>query len=170
MSTPYLGEIKVVSFNFAPKGWAFCNGQTMPINQNQALFSLLGTFYGGDGVTTFKLPNLQGASPIHMGSDANGNPFPLGGVGGEVTVTLTTAQMPAHTHRAQGVLVAADAASPAGTTWAKSTANPYGLHATAAMNATNVGPAGGSEPHNNMPPYLVLNFVIALQGIFPSRN
>ena len=163
MSEPYLGEIKIVSFSFPPKGWAFCNGQLLPINQNQALFSILGTTYGGDGITTFALPNLQGSAPLHL----SGN-IPLGQKGGAATVTLQGNQI-GHGH-------AVKAAASAGTNTAGGNfpagayGNVYGNSANTAMNAGTISPAGGSQPHNNMQPYLVMNFVIALVGIFPSRN
>ena len=165
MATPFLGEIKIVGFNFAPKGWAFCNGQLLPINQNTALFSLLGTYYGGDGQTTFALPNLQGSMPVHVG-----NGFVQGQLGGQSQHTLVTAELPAHNHTAQGV--AANASSPAatGNTWAVATQNPYAAAGNTTMAPNAVSTVGGSQPHPNMPPYLALNFVIALQGIFPSRN
>jgi len=170
MATPYLGEIKLVSFNFAPKGWAFCNGQTMEINQNQALFSLLGTTYGGNGTTTFQLPNLQASVPVHMGQDTFGNYYDLGQAGGLATVTLEGPEMPEHTHQAQAVAAAATSASPAGNVCAESASDPYSASANAAMSVSGVSEEGGGQPHNNMPPYLVLNFVIALAGIFPSQN
>lgn len=165
MSTPFLGEVKIVSFNFAPKGWAVCNGQLLPINQNQALFSLLGTMYGGDGRTTFALPNLQGRIPFHMGAG-----FTQGQAGGEIAHTLNISEIPAHAHGGFGN-TAGSTAVLAGNYWA---ANPYTSYSTGAPNASMdpsaVGATGGSQPHDNMPPYLVLNVVIALQGIFPSRT
>jgi microcystin-dependent protein len=170
MSTPFLSEIKIVSFNFAPKGWAFCNGQTLPINQNQALFSLLGTTYGGNGITTFQLPNLQGNVPVHSGSDPFGNAYELGQTGGDATVTLVASEMPEHVHEAQAVGVPASSASPVGNTWAESASDPYGASSNAVMSVSSVSEEGGGQPHDNMPPYLVLNFVIALAGIFPSQN
>jgi microcystin-dependent protein len=166
MSEPFLSEIRIVSFAFAPKGWAMCNGQILSIAQNQALFSLLGTFYGGNGETNFALPNLQGASPMHVG-----NLFTQGSVGGQVNVTLVGPQLPAHTHQAKGVSTVANLQSPAGNTWAASTANPYAAISDGTqMNGAALGPTGGNQPHPNMPPYLVMNFIIALQGIFPSRD
>jgi microcystin-dependent protein len=164
MSTPFLGEIMLISFNFAPKGWAFCNGQLLPINQNDALFSLLGTTYGGNGTTNFALPNLQGRMPVHVG-----NNFVLGQSGGEELVTLNQGELAAHTHPAQGSATAADQSSPQNNYWANGGANAYNGTANAAMNSASISPVGGGGAHNNLPPYLVLNFVIALQGIFPSQ-
>jgi microcystin-dependent protein len=167
MSQPFMSEIKLVSFNFAPKGWAECNGQFLPINQNQALFSLLGTTYGGNGQTTFALPNLQGQVPIHMG-----NSHTLGEKGGETAHTLSIPELTTHTHFVQASSSDATAAIPAGNYLAKSApGNPYiGPTNLATLNAGTVANTGGSQAHNNMMPYLVLNFIIALQGIFPSQN
>jgi microcystin-dependent protein len=165
MSEPFLGEVKIISWNFPPKGWAFCNGQLLPINQNQALFSILGTTYGGDGRVNFGLPNLQGRSPVHVGDG-----ILLGEVGGETAHTLNTSEMPAHNHVPVGNNSAATATGPAGNLWAINPKNAYSGSATNAMNAACVTPTGGSQPHENMSPYLVLNFIIALQGIFPSQN
>jgi microcystin-dependent protein len=169
MSEPFLGEIRMFSGNFAPRGWALCNGQIMAINQNTALFSILGTTYGGNGVNNFALPNLQGSVPIHAG-----NGFPLGQIGGEQNVTLTTAQMPPHSHSAQCVNAKATKPNPVGNVWAQdaagSTAEYSNVAPNGAMAAAAIAPAGGGQPHDNMPPYLVVNFIIALQGIFPSRN
>jgi microcystin-dependent protein len=166
MSEPFLAEIKIISWNFPPKGWAFCNGQLLPINQNQALFSILGTTYGGDGRVNFALPNLQGRSPVHVG-----NGIILGELGGETSHTLNISELPAHNHVPVGNTSAPTAPGPGGNLWA---ANPNNLYATAAnnngMNPACILPTGGSQPHENMSPYLVLNFVIALQGIFPSQN
>jgi len=164
MSTPFLAEIKLISFNFPPRGWAFCNGQLMPINQNQALFSILGTTYGGDGMRTFGLPNLQGRVPIHVGSG-----IVLGEQGGETTHTLNTQEMPAHSHAPVGTTASADQAAPGVNLWAVDNYATYVPTPNAALNPT-IQNAGGSQPHENMPPYLVLNFVIALQGIFPSQT
>jgi len=165
VGSPFLGEIRIMSFGFPPKGWAQCNGQLLPINQNQALFSILGTTYGGDGRTTFGLPNLQGRVPFHVGQGLF-----LGEVGGELTHTITTSEMPAHTHTPAGSSSDADQVSPAGNHWAKGAASAYSATSDDVMAAQAVGNAGGSQPHENMSPFLVLNFVIALQGIFPSRN
>lgn len=164
-------------FNFAPKGWAFCNGQLMPISQNTALFSLLGTFYGGNGTSNFALPNLQGAAPLNFGQGAGLSPRDLGETGGETAVTLLQTEMPSHTHNAQCSPAAGSATSPANNVWAKAQVgrqaeNKYsaatGSSPSMSINALSI--AGGSLPHNNMPPYLTLNFCIALQGVFPSRS
>ena len=169
MSTPYLSEIRVVSFNFAPRGWAQCNGQLLPINQNQALFSLLGTTYGGDGRVNFALPNLQGNVPLHAG-----NGFNLGQTGGEAMHTLTAAEMPAHTHQVTATSDAATVPSPAGAELAAAGATVGSVYAPGPANTPlspgSVTTVGGGQPHENRQPYLTLNFVIALQGIFPSRN
>ena len=163
MSEPFIGEVKIISWNFPPKGWAFCNGQLLPINQNQALFSILGTTYGGNGQTNFALPNLQGRTAIHVG-----NGFTPGESGGEAGHTLTLQELPAHNHILQGTAANGDTPLPA------TLANANNLYSTAPPNTAltpgSIGNAGGSQPHDNESPYLVLNFVIALQGIFPSRN
>jgi microcystin-dependent protein len=165
MSDPFIAEIKVISFNFPPKGWAFCNGQLLAINQNQALFSILGTTYGGNGQTTFALPNFQARLPIHQG-----NGFNLGQVGGEAAHTLTINEMPAHNHPAQANTTQTGA-SPNGTVWAPAQgATQYFPSPNTTMNPNAISNNGGSQPHNNESPYLVLNFIIALVGIFPSQN
>ena len=166
MSEPFLSEIKIVSFNFPPKGWALCNGQFLPINQNQALFSLLGTTYGGNGQTTFALPNLRGRVPIHIG-----NGHTLGEAAGSTAVTINIQQLAAHPHTLNANTGTGNSTSPNGTLLTKAPANTYGPPASfVTMNPQSVTNVGGSQPHNNMMPYLVLNFIIALQGIFPSRN
>ena len=167
MSTPFLGELRIITFNFPPRGWAFANGQLMAINQNQALFALLGTTYGGNGVTTFALPDLQGRAGLHTG-----NGYTLGQIGGETTHTLTITEMPAHTHRVSAGSGLAKLASPTNATWATTTngLDLYAASADVALAPGSVGLAGGSQPHENEPPYLVLNVIIALQGIFPSQN
>ena len=168
MTEPFLSEIRIFSFGFAPRGWAQCNGQLLSINQNQALFSLLGTTYGGNGQTNFQLPNLQGREPIHVGLG-----LVLGQSGGEQNHTLTVPEMPGHTHAAQASSAAASTNSPAGALLADSVAaqqyhDPDGQATTLAPAALDV--AGGSQAHTNMQPYVVLNICIALQGIYPSRN
>jgi microcystin-dependent protein len=166
MSEAFLTEIKIVSFGFPPKGWALCNGQLLPINQNQALFSLLGTTYGGDGRVNFGLPNLQGRVPIHMGDG-----HILGEVGGEQNHTLSISETPSHTHLVSASSGAQTAAPVATTSYPGSgNLNAYGASPDTPMNPGIVGNNGGSQPHDNMQPYLVLNFIIALQGIFPSQN
>lgn len=165
MSTPFLAEIKIDSFNFAPKGWAMCNGALLPINQNQALFSLLGTTYGGDGRVNFGLPNLQGRVPFHMG-----NGLVLGERGGETAHTLNISELPAHTHTPMGSANNASAAAPSGNVWATESNGSYLPTSNISMNPASITNTGGSQPHQNMAPYLVLNFCIALQGIFPSQN
>lgn len=167
MAEPFLGEIKVVSFNFPPNGWALCNGQLLPINQNQALFSLLGTTYGGNGQTNFALPNLRGQVPIHMGSGHT-----LGEQGGTLATAITVQQLPQHTHLVTASSAVGDAVVPSGNLLASplnQTYRPAGGGVSALATAA-IASQGGSQPHNNMQPYLVLNFVIALVGIFPSQN
>jgi len=167
VSTPFLGQLMAISFNYPPRGWAFPNGQLLAINQNQALFALLGTFYGGNGVNTFALPNLQGQVPIGMGSN-----FTIGQVGGEVSHTLTISELPQHLHTIQATSAAGTLPVPGGNVLANSPmyiASPPDPAASALAPAT-LSFAGGSQPHLNMQPYLVINWVIALQGIFPSRN
>jgi microcystin-dependent protein len=177
MAEPFLSEIRIFSFGFAPKGWATCNGQFLPINQNQALFALLGTTYGGNGQTTFALPNLQCKSALH-----EGNGFTLGQTGGEFAHTVTMSEMPQHPHTfTQNSCVASDVANasvgdPTAAYWANSgktaysTPDPNNPIVTGAMHPSTVSNVGGSQPHQNMQPYLVLNFCIALQGIFPSQT
>ena len=171
MSEPFIGEIRMFGGNFAPRGWAFCNGQLLSIAANTALFSLLGTTYGGDGRVTFGLPNLQGRFPMHWGSGPGLTPRTIGEMAGVESVTLVSTQMPAHSHA-----VVASSATP-------TTADPSGamlpvgssrIYATAAAGATmapqTVAAAGGSQPHENMPPYQAVSFIIALEGIYPSRS
>lgn len=166
MSEQFLGELRIMSFNFAPKGWAACNGQLLLIAQNQALFSLLGTTYGGNGTTTFGLPNLQGRTPIHFG-----NGFTLGQAAGETAHTLSLQELPEHTHSLQAANNPATTNTPAASTYLGQQAETYtGPASLVAMAATALGAAGGSQAHNNMQPYLPLNICIALQGIFPSQN
>ena len=167
MGDPFMGEVKMVSFDFAPQGWAMCNGGLMPINQNQALYSLLGTTYGGNGQTNFALPNLQGRVPMHF----QNNGFNRGEVGGEQAHTITTSEMPTHTHVVQGTQNAATTVAATGNVFANATVNAYNDPASFASLAPNtITNVGGSQAHNNMAPYTVLTFVIALQGVFPAQN
>ena len=166
MTEPFIAEIRMVAFNFAPRGWALCNGQLLPINQNQALFSLLGTTYGGNGQTNFALPDLRGRSPVHAGQGRP--PVSLGQRGGEENHTLISSEMPAHTHPVKGDAANASASTPTGNVWAASTNNPFSSSAPdTALNPASVGAAGGSQPHPNLQPYTVVNFVIALLGSSP---
>lgn len=165
MAEPFLSEIRIMSFVFAPKGWALCNGQLLPINQNQALFALLGTTYGGNGQTTFALPDLRGRTPIHTGSGHT-----LGESGGEQAHTLSIAELPTHTHVAQASPSNANSPTPTGNVLAgalNAYRAPDGLGPLHPASVTNVG---GSQAHLNMQPFLTLSFCIALQGIFPSQN
>ncbi|HEX8305561.1 MAG TPA: tail fiber protein [Jatrophihabitans sp.] len=165
MSDPYIGEIRMFGGNFAPVGWLLCQGQTLPISQFDALFNLIGTTYGGDGQQSFQLPNLQGRIPIHA---TNG--FPLGQVSGVETVTLTTNQLPIHTHQPVGSMVA-QSTSPNNNYWASYANMDFSTQAPAAPMAPNaLSPSGGNQPHNNMPPYLAINFIIATEGIYPPPN
>jgi microcystin-dependent protein len=181
MSQPFIAELRIISWNFAPRGWAFCNGQLLPINQNQALFSLLGTTYGGDGRVNFALPNLQGRVPIHMGSG-----FTLGQAGGEVAHTLTQGELPQHNHFLQAdatTVATSNSGTPAAGNALGQTIGqpptgatfPVSLYTAGIANLTTLNPAvvgntGGNQPHENRQPFLALNVIIALQGIFPSTN
>lgn len=167
MAEPFLGEIRIMSFVFAPKGWALCNGQLLPINQNQALFSLLGTTFGGDGRVNFALPDNRGRTPIHVGSG-----YTLGERGGEQAHTLTISEIPTHTHVLNGTTANATVALPSNSiTFARSGTPMYGAPANlVSMNPQGTSNVGGSQAHLNMQPFLTLNFCIALQGIYPSRN
>jgi microcystin-dependent protein len=165
MADPFLSEIRIMSFNYAPRGWAFCNGQLLPINQNQALFSLLGTTYGGNGQTPFALPNLQGRVPIHFGSGHT-----LGEAAGEQAHTLIQAELPTHLHVLNGSATNADVVIPTGNVLAQSS-QLYGPAAQlTALDPSSNGLVGGSQAHLNMQPFLTLNFCIALVGVFPSQN
>lgn len=163
MSEPFIGEVRATGFSIAPRGWALCNGQTLSIAQNQALFSILGTTYGGDGIVTFALPNLQGRVPVGVG-----NGVTLGESAGSATVTLLTSQIPAHTHAIQAS-AAAGAEDP--TNQGPAGAKAYGpATSLVAMAGAAIANAGGSQPHENMQPYLTINYIIALTGIYPSRS
>jgi microcystin-dependent protein len=166
MGTPYLSEIRVMSFNFPPKGWAACNGQLLPINQNQPLFSLLGTTYGGDGRTNFALPNLQGRAPMHFGQG-----YSLGTAAGAEAHTLTASEMPAHLHVLNASKADATSVIPTGAVLADTPGQIYADPKNfTTLLPESIDPVGGSQPHTNMQPYLVLNFCIALVGEFPSPN
>ncbi|HEX4334296.1 MAG TPA: tail fiber protein [Polyangiaceae bacterium] len=181
MSDVFLGEIRAFPYTFAPNGWALCNGQLLPISQNTALFSLLGTMYGGDGKSTFALPDLRGAVPVHFGQGAGLTARTIGEAGGSETVTLTTAQISPHNHGVAAVSandITTASATPSATTvfgaeQARSVSSGYvtvGTQASAALSGNAVAATGGGQPHNNMAPFLVFNFCIALSGIFPSRS
>jgi microcystin-dependent protein len=169
MASPYVGEIRLVAFNFAPAGWAFCDGQLLPISQYETLFNLIGTTYGGDGQSTFALPDLRGRVPVHMG-----NGYVIGQPGGVEQVTLTASQIPAHAHQALCSTAAPTTASPAGAVWAadSGTDTPYksGGPAGVSMRAGAIGNAGGGQPHENRQPFLCINYVISFFGIFPSQT
>lgn len=167
MSTPYIGEVRIFAGNFAPVGWLLCQGQLLPISQYEVLFNLIGTTYGGDGETTFALPNLASRIPHHQGSGEV-----LGQMGGAEQVTLSQQQMPVHTHTANASAANADQSGPAGNVWGAGTLSSYTSTqaASVTMNAAALLPAGGSQPHDNMPPFLCLNFIIATEGIYPSQN
>jgi len=174
MSEPFLGEIRMFGFSFAPEGWALCNGQILAISQYTALFSLLGTYYGGNGQTTFALPNLQSCVAIHQGRGPSLSPYVLGQTGGVETVTLTTAQMPTHTHLVQCNTGGGNQATPSGGLPAVESTGTSLDYSNAppndSMNSAMIETQGGSQAHPNLQPYLCVNFCIALQGIFPSRN
>ena len=173
MADPFVAEIRIFPFNFAPKGWAFCDGQLLPISQNTALFSLLGTTYGGDGKSTFALPDLQGNSPMHPGQGQGLSLRDLGEIGGSETVTLLESEIPAHTHAVNGVTILSTTSTPANNMVLSRSVNGP-AYADAAGGLQTFGPqaltpAGGSLPHNNLQPYLTVNYCIALQGVFPAR-
>lgn len=166
MSEPYVGEIRIVGFSFAPVDWALCDGQLLPISQYSVVFDLIGTTYGGDGQTTFALPNLQSRVPVHVGPG-----FVIGQLAGEETVTLNTQQIPQHTHPAQVNSSGGNSNNPGGNFWANWTGSQYsdqGINAS--MNAGVTPSVGGSQPHDNLMPYLAVNFIISLFGVFPSQS
>lgn len=166
MSEPFLAEVRMMGFNFAPRGWAFCDGQILPISQNQSLYSLLGTTYGGDGRTSFALPDLRGRVPIHTGDG-----FTLGQKGGEEAQTLSTAELPSHSHAHEAAQVDGTTINPTGTMLASAQVAAYAdPQSLVDLRAGTVANAGGGQAHQNMQPYLAVEFAIALQGLFPSRN
>lgn len=172
---PFVAEIRIFPFNFAPKGWAFCDGQILPLSQNTALFSLLGTTYGGDGKSNFALPNMQGNAPMHPGQGPGLSPHDLGETGGSDTVTLIESEIPSHSHSLMSSTTNSSKPSPGGNVLARVTgASPYVAGTPAPplvqFSSNALAPAGGDQPHNNMQPYLTLNFCIALQGVFPPRT
>jgi microcystin-dependent protein len=174
MANPFVAEIRIFAGNFPPTGWAICDGQLMPISQNTALFSLLGTTYGGDGKSTFALPNLQGSAPLHQGQGPGLTLRDLGETGGEQAVTLSPAEMPAHRHTIQGASTNG-VADPTANAWGSARRGFGNLYAPSSANNVSMSPnatsvAGSSFPHNNMQPYLCLTFIIALQGVFPPRS
>jgi len=175
MADPFVAEIRIFPFNFAPKGWAFCDGQILPLSQNTALFSLLGTYYGGDGKSNFALPNMQGNAPMHQGQGTGLSLHDLGEIGGSETVELLDAELPSHTHGVKAVSTAGTTTSPDGASWAvPHAARGQALYASAAgATGTMAGAfvnSAGEQAHNNMQPYLTLNFCIALQGVYPPRT
>lgn len=173
---PFVAEIRIFPFNFAPRGWAFCDGQILPLSQNTALFSLLGTTYGGDGKSNFALPNMQGNAPMHPGQGPGLSLHDLGETGGSETVTLLQSEIPSHAHTVSAAINAnGDSQSPANTIWAQAPGGRgslqlYSSAPTGGMNPNALVPVGGDQPHNNMQPYLTLNFCIALQGVYPPRT
>src|ERR1700712_3597341 len=166
MSDPFIGEIRATSANFAPRGWALCNGQLLAINSNQALFAILGTTYGGDGRTNFALPNLQGRSPMHRDQSQS---HPLGTATGESSHTLSVSEIPPHPHQPSGRSTA-NTASSANSTWATAPAPAFASTPDVVMHPAAIGSTGDGQGHDNMPPYQVVNFIVALVGVFPSRN
>ncbi|MEQ1862394.1 MAG: tail fiber protein [Chthoniobacteraceae bacterium] len=174
MADPFVAEIRIFPFNFAPRGWAWCDGQLLPLSQNTALFSLLGTTYGGNGKSNFALPNLQGSAPMHPGQGPGLSLHDLGETRGSETVTLLESEIPAHSHALMAQTASGSKSTPAGNSFARvSGGTPYLPPAAAALTAMSgqaVAPAGGDAPHNNMMPYLTFYFCIALQGVFPPRT
>lgn len=177
MADQFIGEIRIFAGNFAPKGWAFCDGSLIPISRNTALFSLLGVTYGGDGKTNFALPDLRGRAPMHQGTGPGLTQRILGDAGGASSATLSSTQMPVHTHQAGCVTTQSNQTDPSNAVWAANiaggkgggNATGYQPVANATMNPGALAPSGGGQPHNNMQPYVGINFIIALQGVFPPR-
>ncbi|PYI56514.1 phage tail protein [Paenibacillus flagellatus] len=172
MSDQYLGEIRMFAGNYAPQGWAMCNGQLLPISQNEALYSVIGTTYGGDGQTNFALPDMQGRLPVHMGTNPQTTTgFPIGQKGGTEKVTLSSAELPSHTHAVSIQQLAATSGSPANAVWATSTVNQYATTApNAVMDTACLTGAGGTDAHDNMMPFRAITFIIALQGNYPTKS
>lgn len=172
MAQPYVGEIRMFAGNFAPAGWAFCEGQTLPISENEVLFQLIGTTYGGDGEQTFNLPNLASRVPIHMGTGPDGTTYEMGEMAGVESVTLTPQQIPSHNHALVATTAIATQSSPSGNLLAQSSAMDLYIEdvPNVALSPQSIGPAGGSQPHENMQPFLCINFIISLFGIFPSQT
>jgi len=168
---PYVGEIRMFAGNFAPNGWAFCEGQSMPISENDVLFTLIGTTYGGDGEETFNLPNLASRVPIHMGTGPDGTTYQIGEMAGTEQETLTTQQMPNHAHNLIGSTAAADTRDPVGNCFATSSGDLYNtVFDSIGMSNQAIQPTGGSQPHENTQPFLCINFIISLFGVFPSQT
>ena len=171
MSEPFVGEVRMFGGNFAPRGWAFCDGQLLAVSQNDALFSLLGTIYGGDGRTTFGLPDLRGRVPIHQGQGPGLSERRLGSKSGSENVTVTTNQLPSHSHTLQGSTTLATEEGPGGNVTAQTESTDYGTETPLSARAANtIGAVGGSQSHTNVMPFLCVNFIIALFGIYPSRH
>jgi microcystin-dependent protein len=175
MGQPFVGEIRMFAGNFAPNGWMFCEGATLPIAENEVLFQLIGTTYGGDGEETFNLPNLASRVPIHMGTGPDGTTYQIGEMAGTEQETLTTQQIPNHSHPELIANINGTAQSPANNVLAKPVSSQpsllfWGTDSVVAMNAQAIGPAGGSQPHENTQPFLCINFIISLFGVFPSQT
>jgi microcystin-dependent protein len=168
MGTPYVGEIRMFAGNFAPVGWAFCQGQSLPISENDVLFTLIGTTYGGDGQNTFNLPNLSSRVPVHMGT-GGGSSYTIGESAGTESVTLTTSQIPAHSHVPRCISTTGAQPDPNNGIWSQTASAPYATVApTINMSPAAINTSGGSQPHDNMVPFLCINFIISLFGVFPS--
>jgi len=171
MSSPFVGEIRMFGGNFAPAGWAFCDGQALPISENDVLFTLIGTTYGGDGQQTFNLPDLRGRLPMHMGTGPGGSARTIGEMGGVESVTLTTQQIPIHNHAPLAVSGSGNQSTPQNGAWAGAATSLYSSSApNLAMNNTLINGAGGNQPHENLMPYLTISFIISLFGIYPTQN
>lgn len=171
MADPFVAEVRIFPFNFAPKGWAWCDGQLLPLSQNTALFSLLGTTYGGNGQSNFALPDLQGRAPLHPGQGQGLSPYSLGQTGGAETVSLLESEIPSHNHTLRAVSQYADVTTPSPTVALGEAASgaAYADSANSTLDGSALAPAGGDQPHNNLMPYLTFYFCIALQGVFPPR-